>query len=257
MPEIKIRCVHCNKRFSGERGKIDLLTKCPKCGSVGDWWTVLVPSTSPGETENRVLKQGSPNGVNSAELGSPSSTSTLAQHVNRQPPSLPSRMPKLLVLLLLATMLSVAGISAGVWWLVTSGGKTGQSAKSVEEAPLAEAKALKSRLAVGVSYKEYVVLLGDLNVKLDVAEEASDGDPSLALTYLKRAFLHFDYARLVWQESFKSNGKFVPYLFRDTLVTEYGLAGTSQIWLDDALNAIWGKAGDFISKADAELKGTR
>ena len=39
MPEIKIKCAHCNKRFSVERTTITAIRSCPRCRQRGDWWT--------------------------------------------------------------------------------------------------------------------------------------------------------------------------------------------------------------------------
>lgn len=117
--------------------------------------------------------------------------------------------------------------------------------------------ALRSRLGVGLSYRDYTDQLGELKVDLDRFQRHSNSTLHPAYMSLSNAFTEYSLAKLTWQcyIDYGGSDNFYPVdaCGGKVMIENYGVQPTMitqpEIYLNDALNAIWNKAGKYSDES--------
>lgn len=144
---------------------------------------------------------------------------------------------------------------------------TASAADKAQEA-LTALKKIQAKTETGISFKDYSTALGDakfyVNEYLDSADvkripEAGDA--------VKKAMLHYETAKIVWDDKFaKRNSTVKGFIYELSIIGQiiaknYPEAKTSEVnrqgdkyyFIDELLSIIWGKAKDETKKAEGLL----
>lgn len=78
MSAVKIQCVSCNKRYSGEATRISSISACPRCRQAGDWWVRLsvAETASPPVSDRNDVTSGRSSLPSPVQLPGPATTAS-------------------------------------------------------------------------------------------------------------------------------------------------------------------------------------
>lgn len=118
-------------------------------------------------------------------------------------------------------------------------------------------KKMGSRLTTGISYANYVPLLGEIRAQFDLFADTPEAKKySMVVNHMSAAIAHYQFAADLWKALLDSNGSYCGSIC-SRLITDYPEYGDQSIHsnfpINYALNVVWAQARKQVVLSDQAL----